>query len=201
MKKTVSFWITMVLFVAIGFGAGYFLSGIASKTEVDEPTKETPAKQEGSTEHTQPKVGDVAPDFELGLFNDEKTKITLSDYKGKKVLINFFVSWCQYCQGEAPDVEKLHKEFLENENSDTVILTVNLTLGEGDKYKDAVSEYIEKFGVTTPMLMDLEGETAYKYMVESTPTNVFIYEDGSIAELVEGALTYDQMKEILASMN
>ena len=50
-------------------------------------------------------------------------EVSLSDFKGKKVFLNFWASWCPPCKAEMPDLEKLYQE---TKDSDLVILAVNI---------------------------------------------------------------------------
>ena len=68
-------------------------------------------------------VGQVAVDFTLT--NSQGEEVSLSDYRGKKVLLNFWASWCGPCREEMPAFEEFAKE-----NPDIVILGVNLDMSD-----------------------------------------------------------------------
>ena len=68
----------------------------------------------------------VAPDFELRNLSGEMIK--LSDYKGKKVFLNFWVSWCPPCRVEMPHMENYYNKFKDSENVE--IIAVNMTTDE-----------------------------------------------------------------------
>src|SRR5699024_6220346 len=63
--------------------------------------------------------GKRAPDFELETL--EGGTVKLSDYRGKRVMLNFWASWCGPCRAEMPDMQTFH------EDTEIVILAVNLT--------------------------------------------------------------------------
>ena len=69
------------------------------------------------------KPGDTPPDFELATLSGELVR--LSDYKGKKVILNFWASWCGPCKAEMPHMEKYYKKNKDAENVE--IIAVNLT--------------------------------------------------------------------------
>lgn len=69
-------------------------------------------------------VGKSAPDFELTKLDG--TNVKLSDLKGKKVILNFWATWCGPCQQEMPDMEAFYKEHKEN----VEILAINYTPSE-----------------------------------------------------------------------
>ncbi|GAB3047134.1 hypothetical protein GCM10027286_07230 [Virgibacillus ainsalahensis] len=70
-------------------------------------------------------VGQIAPDFNLKTL--EGKTVRLSDYRGERVIVNFWVTWCPPCRAEIPDFQKLYK------NKDVEILAVNLTSTEESK--------------------------------------------------------------------
>ena len=53
------------------------------------------------------KKGELAPDFELTTLDGEQVK--LSDYKGERVMLNFWATWCPPCRAEMPDMEKFNR--------------------------------------------------------------------------------------------
>lgn len=67
--------------------------------------------------------GDQAPDFELKTLDGQTA--SLSDYKGKKVLVNFWATWCKPCRTEMPDLDAIRSEYDQVE-----VLAVNLTTTE-----------------------------------------------------------------------
>ncbi len=64
-----------------------------------------------------------APDFTLDTLSGKS--ISLSDYKGKKVLLNFWATWCKPCRMEMPDMQELQKEY-----PDIAVAAVNFTSSE-----------------------------------------------------------------------
>lgn len=196
-----------LLFCLISFFAGALMTSMVfgfiwianeatnDKANVKEQVVEETISEE-PTEEPQidaPQIGDKAPDFTLANFDGKA--FSLSDYEGKKVILNFWVSWCPYCQKEAPELEQIHKEY---KDKDVVVLTINLSQGEDSK-EDAL-EYIEKFGLTSDVLLDLNSEAATLYNVQATPTNYFINTDGTINDMIAGYIGYDQLKEKIENM-
>ncbi|SDI57027.1 peroxiredoxin family protein [Natribacillus halophilus] len=68
--------------------------------------------------------GEIAPDFELKTLDGETMR--LSDYRGERVMLNFWATWCPPCRAEMPDMQKLYDE------EDVVILAVNMTETENN---------------------------------------------------------------------
>lgn len=129
--------------------------------------------------------GNLAPDFELVTLDGDKVK--LSDYQGKKILLNFWASWCGPCRAEMPDMEKLHKEGRE----DFVILAVNAT--QTERSKESPAEFIKELGLTFPTVLDEKGEVSKTYQVIALPTSYFIDSEGKIGDKYTGTLSYEQM--------
>lgn len=69
-----------------------------------------------------------APSFSLTDLNGDT--VNINDFKGKKVLLNFWATWCPPCKKEMPDMENL---YVEHENQDFVVLGVNMTHSEKEK--------------------------------------------------------------------
>lgn len=132
--------------------------------------------------------GKPAPDFTLQKLDGEKA--SLSDYKGKIVLINFWATWCTYCDEEMPDLEKLYNE---NKDDDFVVLAVDVGEEEG-----LVRDYIEEGGYTFPVLLDSNMKVSRNnYYVSAFPTSYFIDKEGNLIGAVPGMMTYPQMTQIL----
>lgn len=188
-----------------GVATGLLLSGCTDSNEKDDISKESLVNNEEKVEQEPneslpvaitPEIGTPAPDFELEVLGDKNKKVALSDLKGKKVMVHFFVSWCQFCQQQAVENEKFYQEIKDNEDIELVM--VNLTVGE-ESIED-VSNHVSEHKLTTPVLLDSNGEAAFEYNIQVTPTNVFINEDGTIANIAEGAISQEDMKSILEGM-
>ena len=127
--------------------------------------------------------GKMAPDFELETLDGEKKK--LSDLRGKRVMVNFWATWCPPCRAEIPDLQKFH------ENEDITILAVNLTETEQDM--DKVEEFVDDFGMTFPILLDTETEVADTYKIQPIPSSFMVDSNGRIQFVALGAMHYDMM--------
>lgn len=133
-------------------------------------------------------IGKLSPDFTLT--NLEGKEVSLSDYRGKIVLINFWATWCVYCDKEMPDMQ-----ILSEENDDLVILAVDVMEERG-----LVEDYIEKGGYDFEVVLDEKGEVAREYLVANFPTSYFVDEDGILLGGVPGMMTGPQMNDILESI-
>ncbi len=136
------------------------------------------------------KKGNMAPDFEL--LNITGQPMKLSDFAGKKVILNYWATWCPPCRAEMPHMEKIFKD---NEE-DVVVLAVNLTNTEQNR--DQVSNFVEDFGLTFPIVMDEKGDVSSTYQVIAYPTTYIIDSQGIIQEVFQGAINYDIMEKAIS---
>lgn len=133
-------------------------------TEMNKPKPAQPAK---------PVVGNFAPDFTM---NDTEGKpVSLSQYKGQYVLVDFWASWCGPCRGENPNVVAAYKKY---KNKNFTVLGVSL-----DEDKNAWVKAIQKDGLTWKHISDLKGwqsAVVPVYGIEGIPYNVLLDPEGKI---------------------
>lgn len=134
--------------------------------------------------------GEIAFDFELTTLDGEKIK--LSDYKGQRVMLNFWATWCPPCRDEMPDMQKLQ------ENHDIQILAVNLTETESDPAK--VQEFMDELNLTFTVPMDEKSVVSKDYQIIAYPTSYMIDSDGRIQFVTMGQMSYDLMVEQFEEM-
>ncbi|MEK4147700.1 TlpA disulfide reductase family protein [Robertmurraya sp. FSL W8-0741] len=132
-----------------------------------------------------------APSFAITTLDGED--VTLDDYKGKKVLLNFWATWCPPCRKEMPDMQQLYEE---NRDDDFVVLAVNMTNTE--KKRSDVVQFVDHYQLTFPILMDENGKVAQQYEILSYPTSFFIDSDGVIRGKIVGEMSKEMMyKEMI----
>lgn len=159
------------------------------KIDTQVPAKEDEIKKDiVSAEEIEPVPPPLAPDFTLKNLKGED--VSLSDFKGKYVLINFWATWCKYCDIEMPSLNKLNKE-----NDDVVVLAVDVM-----EDKKTVEKYIEKGKYEFEVVLDEEGEIAQNYYVTAFPTSFFVDKEGFLIGGIPGMLEYEQMVEILEAI-
>ena len=139
-------------------------------------------------------IGKSAPDFELTKLDG--TNVKLSDLKGKKVILNFWATWCGPCQQEMPDMEAFYKEHKEN----VEILAVNYTPSEKGGGEEKVSNFIKEKGITFPILLDKNIDVTTAYKVITIPTSYFIDTKGVIQDKFIGPMTQKEMEKRVAKL-
>lgn len=132
-----------------------------------------------------------APNFELIALNGEKVR--LSDFRGKKVLINFWATWCPPCVKEMPAMQAFYDEYAAKEN--IVIFAINATNQEATT--DTVKQFVRKNGISFPILLDEQGDVLLHYEVLTLPTSLIIDEGGMVVEQILGPVTEEVLVEKL----
>lgn len=132
-----------------------------------------------NTAGTSTRVGGTAPDFMLpGL---DGTMVTLDQYRGSPVLLNFWATWCGPCRTEMPFLEEVYREW---EEKGLVMLAVNV--GETAA---TVQSFMDENGFTMPVLLDRTQATSRNYNITGIPTTFILDKDGIIREKVIGIFT------------
>lgn len=177
-----------IIIAVIALMAGWAIYDFVIKQDAESAEFGPDSKVE-STESDEANVeiglekGKQAPDFELNTLDGETVK--LSDFRGERVLLNFWATWCPPCRAEMPDMQKFY------EDKDVVILAVDAL--ETERTIDNVHEFAEEFGVTFDILLDENSKALTIYDVISFPTTYMIDSNGIIQNMAPGALNYEQM--------
>lgn len=129
-----------------------------------------------------PYPGYLAPDF---AFEDlDGNLVSLSDFRGKPVLLNFWATWCPPCRKEIPDLQAFHEQY-----GDRVVL-----LGiDWSEDREEVRSFLRRYGATYPNVIDKSGEFFVKYQLIGLPTSFWIDEQGVIRGMWLGSMSMDDM--------
>jgi peroxiredoxin len=130
-----------------------------------------------------PAVGTAAEDFRLVDLDGKQQ--SLSQYRGKVVLVNFWATWCKPCTTEMPAMQATYDKLREK---GFVVLAVNEL---EDEVK--VREHIKQYGHTFPVLLDRDNKVANQFGVFGLPVSVFIDEKGVVQEYIKGGLLTEQL--------
>ncbi|WP_449540124.1 redoxin domain-containing protein [Ferdinandcohnia sp. Marseille-Q9671] len=139
-------------------------------------------------------IGNTAPDFELQVLNNENDTIQLSDLRGKKVVINFWASWCKPCREEMPEIQT----FYESKSDDIEVLAVNMTASEV-KAENAL-EFVDGKGYTFPLLVDPKNQASSDYKVLGLPETFFINSDGTINDYIKGQMDLEMLESYVSKL-
>jgi len=131
-------------------------------------------------------AGDTAPDFELPAMGNE-LPMSLADFTGRVVYLDFWASWCGPCRKSLPLYEEMKGEFPEDRFE---IVAINL---DEDRY-DAV-RFLEKHPVSYTILLDPAGTTASQWQIQAMPSSFLLDGDGQIIKAWAG-FTSSHLEEI-----
>jgi len=138
-------------------------------------------------------VGKPAPDFTLPTLDG--AEVSLSQFRGQAVLINFWASWCFSCREEMPEMVRMYES---HKAEGLMILGVNLT------FQDAlpdVQAFASEFNITFPVLLDEDGTvTERTYQIPGIPTNIFVNRDGTIERVQVGLIKGEQLDQYVAEI-
>lgn len=133
----------------------------------------TPVQERGGV-----RVGAPAPNFQLYDLNGRL--VTLSNYRGRVVLLNFWATWCGPCRVEMPAMEDLYREF---NRRDFEILAVST-----DQQGAAVTRpFSEEMGLTFPILHDSDFRVGVAYGARTLPMTFLVDRRGVITHRIFGA--------------
>jgi cytochrome c biogenesis protein CcmG/thiol:disulfide interchange protein DsbE len=165
MPKTRPDWIILTVVVLILGGAWIDLTRVPPGEA--NPTGKPPA----------PQIGHPAPDFSLNALDGGE--VTLSDFRGQPIVLNFWATWCPPCRAEVPALQAASESFA----GEAVILGVDV--GENPA---TVQRFAEEHGVTYPVALDQSAQVAQAYRVRAFPTTYLIDERGVVVEIFTGPL-------------
>lgn len=135
-------------------------------------------------------IGNTAPAFTLTTPNNNT--ISLQDFRGGYILLNFFATWCVPCREEMPAIQSAYERY--HRQGFTV-----LAVTSSDPASD-VEQYISELGLTFPLLLDPEEQASRAYQITAYPTSFFIGPDGVIQDVVIGQMEDGQVEEKVARL-
>mgnify|MGYP001818585285 FL=1 len=156
---------TLILFVLMTTGVGTIVL-LQSKDSPFNPSRKPPIGK-----------GVPAPNFSLP--DLEGKKVSLTDFKGKVVLLNIWATWCAPCVAEMPSMENLYQE-LKHEDFELLAISID------ESGAEAVKPFLEKHKLGFPVLLDTTGKIKNLYRTTGVPESFIIDKDGMIVEKIIG---------------
>jgi thiol-disulfide isomerase/thioredoxin len=138
----------------------------------------------GCTNKGEQASADAAPDFTLQDMNGKT--VSLSSFKGKVVIIDFWATWCPPCRAAIPGLERLYKAY-----NTKGLVVLGISVDEGGW--DLVKEFETGLGVTYPVLKGTD-DVSVKYLVRSIPMLVITDRAGKVRKRFIGMMSEEDLE-------
>lgn len=121
-------------------------------------------------------INEFAPDFDLKAIDGKA--IRLSEYRGHKVILHFWATYCPPCVKEMPLFQRIMRQ-----NAKVDVIGVNVGQSRG-----TVASFGKSNGLSFPLVIDATGTASDLYRIQALPTTVLVDERGRIARIITGAI-------------
>lgn len=173
---------TILVAVAVAFAVKGIITRLPEKGEITVP-KKTMFREQTPVEAADIKFEDM-----------DGNVLHLSDFRGKKVVINFWAVFCTPCVKEMPDFDRA-VSYLERKN--TVILALNVAEPQNE-----IKEFIEGLGIKNlEIYMDIDNNAAKTYAIDTIPRTIIIDEKGIIRYAARGMVEYDDLVHTVGKLD
>ncbi|MNM14293.1 Thiol-disulfide oxidoreductase ResA [compost metagenome] len=187
MKKLLWLWLALLVFLLAGSAFIYSRAQAGPQTPLSGKAPIELLKAASGAKEPAESGKLRAPDFSLKDLNGRQ--VSLADYKGKIVVLNFWTTWCTICKKEMPELDQA-SSILEK-RGDVVLLAVNT--GEDP---ETVKQYMKDNAYTLPVLLDPDSTLFKAFGLRAYPTTIVILRDGTVYGGVEGAITAESLLEL-----
>lgn len=174
-----------LVFAAVLLGAKRLYDTLGAQVQMD--TLGTQATQSAEESGTEP-AKQTAPDFTV--YDMDGNPHKLSDFRGKPVILNFWATWCGYCEAEMPDFEEKYQQY----GDQIHFLMVDVTDGAQETVEKA-SAFVADRGFTFPVYYDTELQAASAYNTSGLPVTYFLDAEGYFVAWQQGMLTADTLQK------
>ena len=177
-----------LLFIGLLIGAAFTVIvtfGLPGGTRQPAPTTTSSAGTPGAV--VAPEVGALAPAFTLQDIDGQQ--VSLSDFNGHPVLLNFWAVWCAPCAVEMPLLDTRYRTL---EDQGLVVLGINF-----DDPVEDVRIYGDSLDISFPLLLDPGGEVQDLYRIRGYPSTILVDADGVVRMVQVGLMSEEQLDSLL----
>ena len=132
-------------------------------------------------------IGNQVPNFQT--FTETGQTIELSSYRGQVIVLNFWATWCGPCRVEMPALEEAHTTYADQ---GVVVIAVN-----NRETAQQMADFRAEMELTFPFAMDIQGRIQDQFGILNYPSTYIIGRDGIILDVHLGALTLEQIDELI----
>lgn len=165
-------------------------SGAPADAQVQLPPQ---AQRESSVSllfDTGPGAGDAAPNFQLQELGGDV--LSLSELEGQVVVLNFWATWCTWCKYELPALQAVYEKY---QDDGVTVLGVDV-----EEPQPLVDAYVQRYGLSFPVVLDIEGTASEAYKVRGLPMTFFIDRAGDIVRVQRGAMREDELESYVREL-
>jgi thiol-disulfide isomerase/thioredoxin len=131
--------------------------------------------------------GDIVPNFYFTTFDGKR--FTLSDHRGKVVLVNFWASWCGPCRSEMPDLVTTYSEY-----KDKGVVFAGVAINDDN---EAAAAFAKNYNTTYIIGPDVNDTIARLFQVRALPTTIIVMPDGKLRLRFPGSTDRDTLHQVL----
>ena len=176
--KILKMVLLVLVFVALLLGAKRLYDTLGAQVQPD--TLMTQPEALEGTEATE----EAQPAADITVYDLAGNAHSLSDFRGKPVILNFWATWCGYCKQEMPDFEEAYQKYGE----DIHFMMINVTDGFQETVETA-SAYVAEQGYTFPVFYDTDQSAARNYNLSGLPVTYLLDGEGKLVAWQQGMLT------------
>lgn len=160
-------------------------------------------RQSGLSSSSDEQVTNI--DLETVVIDENGQQLKLSDFKGKKVYLNIWASWCGPCQQEMPELEEVYQAYKDKEDYAFLSLTspndkVFGNRNPADGSKKEILKAAKKAGVTYPILFDTKDKAMSSLNISAFPTHYLFNSDGTVDKVYLGRISKVDLKNFLEDL-
>ena len=173
----------------MGMGIYMLYQGHITIQALENTTGQT---QGAETAITEGETQRAIEQYDFTLAEADGTEHSLTDYEGKVIVLNFFETWCQYCNQELPHLEKIANEM---DNVEILLINAPHVRGEGDV--EYVEKYLRDKGYTHTVLYDVNQDLIRRFGITGWPYSFIMRPDGEWYGYIPGYVDEATMRSIL----